>query len=595
MIEKMKKITLLVSVKERDPFLSALRKAGVVHVGQVSEPSVGDLPLIEKQITKVGTAITALSLYKESKAAEQVKPGEQELLERAGKISESFHDKERFEQEIMDLKHKLAWYDRWGEFEPEEIMALKKKGVNVVLYRLSRKQFDDVKDKGLLKEIYSEKRDVYAVGINLDAEEKLEYEEILLPLKGPGELKKESSYREQKLKDMDLFLKENIGAAEAFKELKDSLKKKREFLTVKFGMREEGIFTCLQGFCPAKYVPRVLGMAKDHGFGYLVEDPDDPEETPTLITNPRWIDIIRPVFSFMNTIPGYEEFDISFVFMVFFSLFFAMLIGDAGYGIIFAVITYLVRRKARKLPPQPFFLMYLLSGATIVWGAITGTWFGAERIAQLPLLNSLVINKISSFAGDNQNFMMFICFVIGAVHLTIAHLTRGIRLINSPVSLAQFGWISIIWGMFFTAGTLVIGRPFPHFAFYFLGAGILLVLVFANFQKNMFKGMLMTLAQLPLNVIGAFSDVVSYIRLFAVGYATVIVAQSFNDMAIGEGINSVLGGLVAALILFFGHTLNIMLGLMAVVVHGIRLNMLEFSSNHLGMQWTGRKYKPFSE
>jgi len=148
--------------------------------------------------------------------------------------------------------------------------------------------------------------------------------------------------------------------------------------------------------------------------------------------------------------------------------------------------------------------------------------------------------------------------------------------------------------MFFAAGKLVIGRHFPHFALYLLGGGILLILVFENFQKNVLKGMLGTLTQLPLSVIGAFSDVVSYIRLFAVGYATVVVAESFNSMAVGDGINSLIGGLIAALILFFGHALNIILALMAVIVHGIRLNMLEFS-NHLGMQWSGKEYKPFTE
>jgi V/A-type H+-transporting ATPase subunit I len=103
-----------------------------------------------------------------------------------------------------------------------------------------------------------------------------------------------------------------------------------------------------------------------------------------------------------------------------------------------------------------------------------------------------------------------------------------------------------------------------------------------------------TLVELPLSVIGSFSDVVSYLRLFAVGYASVVLSSTFNDMALAGGINSIIGGLGAALILFLGHTLNIILGMMAVVVHGIRLNMLEFSG-HLGMQWSGKKYDPFSE
>jgi V/A-type H+-transporting ATPase subunit I len=132
------------------------------------------------------------------------------------------------------------------------------------------------------------------------------------------------------------------------------------------------------------------------------------------------------------------------------------------------------------------------------------------------------------------------------------------------------------------------------FAGWLLLVGITLVLFFSNPQKNMFKGMLSTLTALPLSVIGAFSDVVSYLRLFAVGYASVVLASTFNNMALSGGVNTVFAGVSAALILFLGHALNITLCMMAVVVHGIRLNMLEFSG-HLGMQWSGMKYEPFCE
>ena len=116
-----------------------------------------------------------------------------------------------------------------------------------------------------------------------------------------------------------------------------------------------------------------------------------------------------------------------------------MLCCDAGYGILFFVITFIVRRKFKKAPPQPFFLMYVLSLATIVWGAITGTWFGSERFAQLPILNSFIIQDISSFAGNNQNLMIFICFTIGAVQLSIAHFILGFRYLNSLRALVELG------------------------------------------------------------------------------------------------------------------------------------------------------------
>jgi len=97
-----------------------------------------------------------------------------------------------------------------------------------------------------------------------------------------------------------------------------------------------------------------------------------------------------------------------------------------------------------------------------------------------------------------------------------------------------------------------------------------------------------------LSVINSFSDIVSYIRLFAVGMSTVIVASNFNQMASGSGESSIIGTILSVLILLLGHSLNITLAMMSVLVHGVRLNMLEFSS-HVGMQWTGKKYEPFKE
>lgn len=269
-----------------------------------------------------------------------------------------------------------------------------------------------------------------------------------------------------------------------------------------------------------------------------------------------------------------------------------MLISDAGYGLLFIVITFFARKKLKKIPPEPFLLMYLLSFSTIIWGAITGTWFGSEKIASLPFLNSLVVGKINGLVEDNQNFMIYLCFVIGVVQLSLAHLVLAVKKINSPKAIAELGWVAVLWGLFFTAGILVLGRNSPSAALYLFVGGTLAILLFSNPQKNILRGVLITLADLPLKIISSFSDVVSYLRLFAVGYASTVLAITFNNMALGIGFNGFFASLAGASVLFFGHTLNIVLGLMAVIVHGIRLNMLEFSGQ-MGMEWSGNEYKPF--
>lgn len=594
MIVKMKKITLLVSEKIRETFLLKLREAGAVHIKHINVPASHDIQFVDDRISKIDKVILTLNPY----AGKQVKSAlvceDKGLLESAEKTAEAHDEKEEFLSQVRNLERKIAWFDVWGEFNPEELSLLRKKGLNLRLYRLKKEGFRRLSKEMKHQVLKKEKGYVYLAAVDPPEDEALALAEMTPPAESAENMKKRISEFQGKIKKIEHFLREKAIALPAMKECKTRLENAREFLSVKYGMQEEKQFAYLQGFCPIDLIKDITALAERNGAGYLLEEPDNPEETPTLIKNPKWIRIIKPVFQFMNTIPGYNEFDISFVFLMFFSLFFAMLVGDAGYGMIFVLVTFLARRKFRKAPYEPFFLMYLLGGATIVWGAITGTWFGSEAIAQLPGLKNLVIGKVNSFGPSNQNFIIHMCFVIGAVQLTVAHMMKAFRVINSIKALSDVGWAMIVWGMFFAAGKFVIARPFPAFAGWLLFAGIMLVLIFSNPQKNMLKGVLSTLAELPLSVIGAFSDVVSYLRLFAVGYASVVLASTFNNMALAGGVNNILAGVSAAIILLLGHALNIALCMMAVVVHGIRLNMLEFSG-HLGMQWSGEKYEPFCE
>ncbi|MFH1214573.1 MAG: V-type ATP synthase subunit I, partial [Candidatus Neomarinimicrobiota bacterium] len=353
----------------------------------------------------------------------------------------------------------------------------------------------------------------------------------------------------------------------------------------------------LEGYCPEKNLNSFKDLAEKEGWGYLADDPDDPAEVPTLISKPRWLKMVDPIFSFMGTIPGYQEFDISFWFLSFFSLFFAILVGDAGYGLVFLIAAILLRRKHKQAPPEIFRLVYVLSGALIVWGAITGTWFGFETVARLPLFSALVVENVATFSKDPDkvsNFLMYFTFLIGAIHLTVGHALNGLKKINSPQALAQLGWIGVVWGMFFLAGKLVLSKPLPGIALNLILGGAILIACFDNYLKGHFwKGFGATIGNLPLSIISSFGDVVSYLRLFAVGLAGSVVEVSFNNMAL-TGVDNLLKGIIAVLIILFGHSLNIALCMMSVIVHGIRLNMLEFSG-HLGMQWTGQKYEPFRE
>lgn len=594
MIVKMKKITLLAVEAHRNELLDKLRKLGTVHIKNIATPSADDIDSTEDAIGRLHNALEILDNYKERTKTEHLKWQEPEALEQAKEVAALDRERADLIRGVQAIKRKLTWFKPWGAFSPEDIALLSKKGIFVKLYRVhknARKKIGTRDDLHIIKE---DKHYAYVALVSDKPDAGLDFDEIKLPEKSFHSFCREQESSQKRIDTIESELKLKAHAITCLKEHLKASEDRRRFLDVMHGMGKEEGFSYLQGFLPAEKTKAISALARDEGFGYLIDEPDNPEEVPTLIKNPKWISIINPVFKFMNTIPGYSEYDISLWFLVFFSLFFAMLIGDAGYGVLFALVTFLARRKFKKAPSAPFVLMYVLSFATIGWGVVTGTWFGAEGIAKLPFLNTLVIQKINSFSDTNQNFMIFICFVIGVVQLSIAHLIKAARFINSLKALGEIGWVMVLWGLFFLAGTLVVEKPFPSFAGYLLAAGVGLLVLFSNPQKNILKAIATSLANIPLKIISSFADVVSYLRLFAVGYASVVLAGTFNNMAIGIGFNNLISTLGAALILCLGHALNIVLGFMAVIVHGVRLNMLEFSGQ-MDMEWSGKEYNPFGK
>jgi V/A-type H+-transporting ATPase subunit I len=179
--------------------------------------------------------------------------------------------------------------------------------------------------------------------------------------------------------------------------------------------------------------------------------------------------------------------------------------------------------------------------------------------------------------------------MIAALHLSIAHIWIGVLKINRIGQVVgQLGWVLFIWGNFFLASSLVAGRSFPHFAFYFFIIGFVMMLFSINYRE------IGEICGFPFAVLSSFVDLLSYIRLFAVGLSGLYVAENFNKMAEGTFSLPYVGLLLGIIIIIFGHSLNIMLGALAVLVHGIRLNTLEFSGQ-LGLHWSGFLYKPFKK
>ncbi len=577
MIVPMQQVLLLCLASDREATLETLRELGVLHLTPVKPPESRDLEQARARLAHIQRAVEALPLRRE--AAPTGQPADA-VAEKIWSLLSSQRD---VQEELEELRQERRRIEPFGSFDPTVVNELRARGVYIRLYQAPPGRMPSVPEGVVVQTLREDQSGTFLAAISR-APVELDAFEVRLPELSLNELDRRISDAEGRLTATHHALEAHAGDRQALLALAASAEETVHFVEAREGMGAAAPVTYLRGYCPKESVPALEAKAAKMGWGVLVSDPEAGATVPTLIRNPGWVRPIKAVFDFIGVLPGYEEIDISAVFLFFLSIFFAMLVGDAGYGLIFLALTMWGRHKMPKAPAYPFHLLYIMSVFTIVWGAVTGSWFGAGNLPA-------VLDGLSVAWLKQPKNVMFLCFLIGAVHLTIAHLWIILRAWNSPKALAQLGWIGSTWTMFFMARNLVLGESLPGWIGPLFIVSVILIILFMTAPRD-FKTEWFNHVMLPLNLVSNFVDVVSYIRLFAVGTAGFAVASSFNKMILGGGVEGVLAGLVAGLLLFLGHALNIMLCAMGVLVHGVRLNTLEFSS-HIGMAWTGLPYRPF--
>jgi V/A-type H+-transporting ATPase subunit I len=596
MIVRMKEIVLFTSAGSIDSTIQHLGELGVVDIKALTKPSTNTMEIRRKDVTDTERAIAILEQHT-SKAelplTDTFNHNGKDPKRIVNRVLTSVMIRQNLEKALEELQMRTSFYDIWGkDFDKKALKVLQTKGIYIRLYLLDKTYIKSLPEDQVILRFPKFKEQIPVALFSQNPDETLKFKEVVLPKLSFPEIQDIKQRKARQLSQVEVYLSEQIQYLPVLREylqvLKDRLNS--ESALEKMNAIEDKV-KYLKGYLPKNKVDDFVNIAQTSHWGYVISDPENPDEVPVYIKNPKWISIINPMMKFIDIVPGYKEIDVSIYFLIAFALFFAMLVGDAGYGLIFLVLTILFRKK---ITPQLRTLIYVLSGATIIWGVLSGTYFGAEQIAQLPILKDMVIPNISSFGVDNISFMMHLSFLIGAIHLTIAHAVRAIQFINSVKALSEIGWIALVWGLFFVTEELVLGSPAPSWYLWLFAVGASFVVLFSKESSNFLKSMGASIANLPLSLISGFSDIVSYVRLFAVGMATAAVAASFNNMALPEGVigMGVLEFIMAAIALLLGHTLNIALALMAVMVHGIRLNMLEFAG-HLGVQFSGEAYAPF--
>lgn len=604
MIVAMKKAAVIVREADRQAALERLREMGVMHLetGQASSEALSVL-LERRRVLE-----TASNILKSQKppAESALIAGTADAEVTARRVLSLMEERRNLLDEQGRIAKDIERLLPWGEFDPEGVLFLRSHGVPLRLFEFPPKLEARLpKEIGRLRLRRSGKLVRAAMLMTEDQSLPEGFEEVPLAQTGIAGMRRQAEEARSRIGAIGGELASLAAEHKAIEERKSALAGQIEFEAARTGMMsEEGSLAWLSGFIPARGAKDLLSAAARDGWAALVTDPAPGEAVPTLVENNRFVRLIQPVFDALAIVPGYREYEISVWFLLFFTAFFGMIIGDAAYGTILLAASgwmALQKKRAGLRVPDMVRLLILLSCSTIAWGAVTGTWFSVAPAALPWPLRALVLPFFDPSRSDpklvQQNIMQF-CFLLAVIQLCVAHLKNIRRDFPGLKFIAQIGWLMMVVGLYFLVMNMVVDKvrfPMPQWSVVVIGIGFVLYFVFGNQEGHFLKGVLASCINFIPTFLGAvscFADIISYIRLFAVGLAGMAISQTVNGMVMSmpPGVVRIAGG---TLLLCFGHTLNLVLSILSVVVHGIRLNMLEFSG-HLGMEWSGTAYKPFA-
>jgi V/A-type H+-transporting ATPase subunit I len=614
---------------DREALLGALRRLGVLHVEPVDPSRAAPDADTTEALDRMRRAIQILETTEPEGAAPDLSPVEaaDEVLriQRAGA--------ERINR-LATLHRQIERLAPWGDVTVEQLRSLRDVGLEPRFFVLPADRAGEVRAECVdVLGPWQGKR-VLVAALQRDGEP--EVPEDAEPVPGPSRdrpsLRAEAQQIDAAIKKDADRLRRLANLADAMREEQTRLAARAEWTaTARSALEDERLYA-LQGWVPAEEVDGLAGRIAQEGVEAAVEavEPDEDEEPPTLIRYPRWAKPIKGLFDILNTFPGYREMDLSPFFMVALPLFAAMLIGDAGYGFVISLLAVVFYGKLAKTAGKPKTQLLLVVGLmTLVWGVLSANYFGITpgSIAEVggftrvvdgeavpdyeamragpgawATVGQAMLAPAVAWDPDPQTaryLLMKISFVIGAVHLILAHLRKAADYAPDQRFLAELGWCGVLGGMLVLIWHLVfIGvkqTPMRTFNLLFavIGGAWLLPILFGTPSRNPLKRVGKGLAAALLPLLSTFSDTMSYVRLMAVGLASYYIAMAFNTLAALLADAITWYSVAPVIVLVFGHALNIGLAAIAIFAHGVRLNMLEFSNN-AGVQWAGFAYAPFT-
>ncbi|MBQ0118496.1 MAG: ATPase V [Bacteroidales bacterium] len=592
MITKMKKYTFLIMSSAYEQFLLTLREAGVVHVTQKAN-GLADNAELQATVDR----------------ADEIR-----RLLKQGATDQLLRDKAEVEARLVALRKEAERVALWGNFSSEKIEQLREAGYDLHFYTCPESKF--LEEWGIV--VAQQNGSVYFATVDA-LPENVECCQPVVLNKSAQELEKDiesvnallvaanARIEAWQLANMDALAKE-------LQETEQSIDFQR--VSLSGDTAAEGALTLLEGFCPADQCEALNATLSQTSCYYEAEDPSKEDKTPIKLRN-NWFTRMFECLTGMYGMPNYGEFDPTPILGPFFLLFFALCIGDAGYGLLLILVGYLIYKG--KLKIEMFdglggIIMALGVGSTVI-GYMMGGFFGVDlwvaswmpQGAKAIMFKTLFGNESGmipvSAMGQDFDVMMILALVIGVVHICLAMTIKCIcstQRFGFKETISAWGWLVLIVGGLIVLILSGIGVFGPQ------ATSILLIAIAAVSALGIF--IFNTPGRNPLINIGAglwdtygmatgiLGDVLSYIRLYALGLAGGMLGMAFNNlgtMVLGETPN-VWRWIGFILIVTFGHVLNLLMACLGAFVHPLRLTFVEYFKN-AGYEGSGKRYSPFKK
>ena len=393
MIEKMKVVHIVAAQTQKTELLDALRALGIVHFADKVDADQGYL----ERFAALSRLITVLEEQGMSEVEAETLDDDQFKVLFDG-LNACLERKKALEAERAAAVSACDTLAGWGSFSPAEIKELKAQGFELHFCRVDKKLLASLEadeEVRFLRLAPVGKQQTVAILGALPAS--CAAGEFIPPEKSLDEYRQEIADCERGLSECGAQLKAAAKHLPSFREQLLKTQNDADYSSVRNTSESGDGLVWLTGYLPVDEAERFKAAAAKEHWAWAMDDPAaDDDKVPTKIKYTRVTRLIAPVFDILGTVPGYREYDISFWFLGFFTLFFAMIIGDAGYGCLFLLTAAALTVKSKK-PSDAVQLLWVLSIATIVWGAMTGTWFGLEGAMDVPLLRSLVVPTFANY------------------------------------------------------------------------------------------------------------------------------------------------------------------------------------------------------